>query len=65
MLRIRDIMVRIRVRTTDERIRIDNIYGSGSYYFRQWPSRWQLKYNFLKIFLLLLFEATFTSFFKR
>ncbi len=35
--------------------------GSGSCYFRQWPLRWQLKIIF---FCLLLFEATFTSFFK-
>ncbi len=32
--------------------------------FWQWPSRWQLKTNiFTKFFCLLLFEATFTSFF--
>ncbi len=39
--------------------------GSGSCYFRQWPSRWQLKINnFNKFFCLLLFEATLISFFK-
>ncbi len=41
--------------------------GSGSCYFRHWPSRCQQKTNFLTQFFLLitvLFEGTFTSFFK-
>ncbi len=39
--------------------------GSRSCYFRHWPSRRQLKTNFWKKFLCyLLFEDTFTSFFK-
>jgi hypothetical protein len=39
--------------------------GSGSCYFRHWPLRCQQKTNFLhNFFCLLLFEATFTSFFK-
>ncbi len=39
--------------------------GSGSCYFRHWPSRGQQKTNFLQnFFCLLLFEGTFTSFFK-
>ncbi len=39
--------------------------GSGSCYFRHWPSRCQQKTNFLtQFFLLITFEATFTSFFK-
>ncbi len=40
-------------------------FGSGSCYFRTWPSRCQQKTNFwLNFFCLLLFEGTFTSFFK-
>ncbi len=39
--------------------------GSGSCYFRQWPSRRQLKTNFShNFFCLLIFEATFISFLK-
>ncbi len=39
--------------------------GSGSCYFRHWPSRCQQKTHFLNnFFCLLLFEAKFTSFFK-
>ncbi len=39
--------------------------GSGSCYFRHWPSRCQQKTNLKKMFFcLLLFEGTFTSFFK-
>ncbi len=39
--------------------------GSGSCYFRQWLSRSQQQINFcFKFFCLLLFEVTFTSFFK-
>ncbi len=37
----------------------DSGSGSGSCYFRQWSSRWKKN-----LFCLLLFEATFTSFFK-
>jgi hypothetical protein len=36
VLRIHDILVRIR-------ISVHMANGSGSCYFRQWPSRWQLK----------------------
>ncbi len=40
-------------------------FGSGSCYFRHWPSRRLQKNNLLKKnFCLLLFEGTFTSFFK-
>ncbi len=40
-------------------------FGSGSCYFRHWPPRSQPKTNFLhNFFCLLLFEGTFTSFFK-
>jgi hypothetical protein len=39
--------------------------GSGSCYFSHWPSRCQQKTNFWhNFFCLLLFEGTFTSFFK-
>ncbi len=39
--------------------------GSGSCYFRHEPSRCQQKNNFIhNFFFLLLFEGTFTSFFK-
>ncbi len=39
--------------------------GSGSCYFRHWPSRCQQKTNFLtQFFCLFLFECTFTLFFK-
>ncbi len=55
----RGILVRIRIRGS-----VPLANGSGSWYFRQWPSRWQLKINFFPTFFcLLLFEATFTSFF--
>ncbi len=37
---------------------------SGSCHFRHWPSRSQQKSIFYKFFWLLLFEGTFTSFFK-
>ncbi len=37
--------------------------GSRSYYFRHWPSRCQQKTNFFKK-CLLLFEGTFTLFYK-
>ncbi len=67
VLGIRVILVRIRIRGS---IPLNNGpksgfgygSGSGSYYFRKWPSSWQLKIFFItKIFCLLLFEATFTS----
>ncbi len=38
--------------------------GSGSCYFRHWHSRCQQKTNKKKFFYLLLFEGTFTLFFK-
>ncbi len=39
--------------------------GSGSCYFRHWPSRSQQKTNFIhNLFCLLLFQNTFKSFFK-
>ncbi len=42
----------------------DPVPGSGSCYFRHWASRCQQKTNFKKVFLLVTFEGTFTSFFK-
>ncbi len=71
MLRIRDILVLIRIRisgsvplTNGSGFGSGSDSGSGSYYFRQWPSRRQLKIFVSKFFCLLLFEATFKSFFK-
>ncbi len=42
-----------------------NGFGSGSFYFHHWPSRCQQKIIFfVKVFLRIIFEGTFTSFFK-
>ncbi len=46
-LRIRDILVRIQTRGSGP-LTNGSGFGSGSWYFRQWPARWQLK-----IFLFL------------
>ncbi len=44
---------------------LTNGSGSGSFYFHHWPSRCQQKKNFFKkLFCIVLFEGTFTSFFK-
>ena len=60
VFRIHDILVWIRIRGS---MPLTN--GSGSCYFRHRPSRCQQKTNFLfYFFCLLLFEDTFTSFFK-
>jgi hypothetical protein len=59
VLRIHDILVWIRIRGS---MHLNN--GSGSSYFRHRPSRGQQKTNLKKIFCLLLFEGTITSFFK-
>ncbi len=64
VLRIHDILgwIRIRIRGC---MPLTNGSGSGSFYLRHWPSRWQQKTNFFtQFFLLMSFEATFTSFFK-
>ncbi len=58
VLRIPDIMVRIRIRGS---VPLTN--RSGSCYFRQWSSRWQQQKIFY-FFCFLLFEATLTSIFK-
>ncbi len=65
VLRIHDILVWIRIRI-QIRGSMPLTNGSGSCYFRHWPSRCQQKTNFYFLFLicLLLFEGTFTSFFK-
>jgi hypothetical protein len=58
VLRIHDILVWIRIRIRIRRsMPLTN--GSGSFYFHHWPSRCQQKK-----FSFLLFEGTFTSFFK-
>ncbi len=51
---------------SDPRIQaLTNGSGFGSCYFRHWPSRCQQKNKFFKkFFCLILFEGTFTSFFK-
>jgi hypothetical protein len=62
VLQIHDILgwIRIRIRGS---MPLTN--GSGSCYFRQWPSRCQQETNFFsQFFCLLLFECTFTSLFK-
>ncbi len=60
VFRIHDILVWIRIRGS---MPLSN--RSGYCYFRHWRSRRQQKTNFKKkFFCLLLFEATFTSFFK-
>ncbi len=69
MLQIRDILAQIWIRgsvpLTNGSVPLTNGSGSGSCYFRQWPSRWQQKIIFLhKDFCLFLFETTFTSFFN-
>ncbi len=57
-----------RIHASDWWIRIRFLDpGSGSCYFRHWPSRCQKKTIYLSQFFLLtvlLFEGTFTSFFK-
>ncbi len=64
VLRIDDIMVWIRIRIWI-RGSMPLAIGSGSCFFRHWPSRQQQKTYFpKKIFYLLLFKRTFTSFFK-
>ncbi len=61
VLRTHDILLRIRIRGS---MLLTNGSGSGSCYFRHWPSIHQQKTNLKKFFCLLLFEGTFTSFFK-
>ncbi len=60
VLRIRDILVRIRIRESMP----PSGSGSGSCYFCHWPSRRQQKTIVPQFFCLLLFEGTFTPFFK-
>ncbi len=70
VLWIRDILVQIRIRihcicTSDKRIRIDFESGSGSWYFRQRPSRWQLKLFFFYVSLLITFWSYIYIIFQR
>ncbi len=62
VFRIHDILVWIRIRGCMP-LTYEPWIISGSCYFRHWPSRHQQK-TILKKFCLLLFEGTFTSFFK-
>ncbi len=66
VFRIHDILVWIRIRIHRSMpLTNGSGFGSGSCYFRHWPSRRQQKTNLKKrFFCLLLFEGTFTSFFK-
>jgi hypothetical protein len=68
VLRIHDILVWIRIRIWirgSMPLTNGSESGSGSCYFRHWPSRCQQKTNFLIFFCcFLLFKGTFTSFFK-
>ncbi len=62
VLRILDILVWIRILIRGS-MPLTN--GSGSLYFHHWPSRCKQKTNLKKkFFCTLLFEDTFTSFFK-
>ncbi len=61
VLRIHDILLWIRIWIRGS-MPLTN--GSGSCYFRHWSSRCQQKIVFFKFSCLLLFEGTFTSFFK-
>jgi hypothetical protein len=61
VLRIHDILLWIRIRIRGS-MPLTN--GFGFCYFRHRPSRRQLNTNKKKFFCLLLFEGTFTSFFK-
>jgi hypothetical protein len=55
VFRIHDSLVWIRIRGS---MSLTNGYGSGSCYFRHWPSRHQQKTNLKKkFFCLLLFEG--------
>ncbi len=53
VFRIHDILVWIRIRIRGSRS-LTNGSGSGSCYFRHWPSRCQQKTNFLTQFFLLV-----------
>jgi hypothetical protein len=53
VLRIHDILMWIRVRVRGS-MPLAKGFGSGSCYFRHWPSRRQQKTNFLKKFFLLI-----------
>ncbi len=63
VLRIHDILVWIRFWIHGS-MPLTNESESGSCYFRHWSSRCQQKLIFFNFSWLLLFECTFTSFFK-
>ncbi len=66
VLRINDILAWIMIRIwIPGSMPLTNGSGSGSCYFWNWPSRCHKKKFDKKNFLLLLFEGTFTSFFKK
>ncbi len=66
VFRIHDILVWIQIRIRGSMPLTDGSgFGSGSCYFRHRPSRRQQKINNKKVFLLITFEGTFTSFSKR
>ncbi len=54
VLQIHDILVRTRIRIRGS-VHLTNGSGSGSCYFRKWPSRWQTKNYFKKSFLFISF----------
>ncbi len=54
VLRIRDILVRIRIRGSVP-LTNESGSGSGSCYFRQWPSRWQRKIKCFSCFFVFYF----------
>jgi hypothetical protein len=67
VLRIPDILVWIRIRGPMPLTNGSGFgSGCGSFYFHHWPSRCQPKNNFFltKFFCIILFDGTFTSFFK-
>ncbi len=68
VLRIHDILVWIRIRIRGSMPLTNGSgsgCGSGSFYCHHWPSRCQQKNTLKKkFFCILLFEGTFTSFFK-
>ncbi len=64
MLRIHDILVWIRINGSRHLTNRTNVSGSESFYFHHWPSRCQKKLIKKKFFCILIFEGTFTSFFK-
>ncbi len=65
VLRIRDILVWIRISGFVPLTNHGSGSDSGSCYFRQWHSRWQLKINIFLCFLLITFWICFYITFQR